>query len=108
MASGIGSIVVKSYTLVYKMDAQKRYSEWFTISHSASVWKRRCRRANGAIGTPSKSQVLAIASINRWILTENKPLVYKASNILSDKNKPMHSLSLIHISEPTRLGMISY
>ena len=33
----------------------------------------------------------AIASINRWILTENKPLVYKASNILSDKNKPMHS-----------------
>ena len=32
-----------------------------------------------------------IASINRWILTENKPLVYKASNILSDKNKPMHS-----------------
>ena len=54
----------------------------FIIVYNTSVQKIEIRVVNTSE---------PIASINRWILTENKPLVYKASNILSDKNKPMHS-----------------
>src|SRR5450759_1254702 len=88
-----------------------------SFAHFAKVWDAAAGgkkvKPYNRIGFESIAQFAAALTPQRWLLINalkgiGPSSIYALAKKLERHYKNVHTLSLIHISEPTRLGMISY
>src|SRR5450759_4076765 len=110
------SEVRKSLTEVNQQADDKRLNLCIDTAHALACgyrdWVQGQENADALDIYPALElkQVYQRAEANDWIQKwrENGGKVFPRDGMIALKNDPVWTLSLIHISEPTRLGMISY